>query len=121
MLKVNGMSVFPTEIEVLLSKHPDVVSAAVIGIPDPKRGEAPMAFVVLSAKAIAGIDAASLKAWCKENMATYKVPNIQIVDELPLTATGKIKKHVLTDRVRDALTTEEKGIEKCLKTVHFRI
>ena len=108
MLKVNGMSVFPTEIEVLLSKHPDVVSAAVIGIPDAKRGEQPLAFIVVSESAKGSIEADSIRAWCRENMATYKVPNIQIVDEMPLTATGKIKKHVLTDRVRDTLTTEEK-------------
>lgn len=103
MLKVNGMSVFPSELEVLLSKHPDIEATAVIGIPDPKRGESPLAFVVISKNAKSSPDPESLRAWCKENMATYKVPQIQIVDEMPLTATGKIKKHVLTERFNESV------------------
>lgn len=107
MLKVNGMSVFPSELEVLLAKHPAIESAAVIGVPDVRRGESPLAFVLLSQSADDSVDAASLRAWCKENMATYKVPAIEIVDEMPLTATGKIKKHVLSERLNDASMQRE--------------
>ena len=96
MLKVNGMSVFPSEIEVLLSKHPDIEAAAVIGTPDPKRGEMPVAFLLL-AEGVAA-DPEAIRTWCKDNMATYKVPLIEIVDKMPLTDTGKIKKHVLAER-----------------------
>ncbi len=99
MLKVNGMSVFPSEIEVLLSKHPAIESAAVIGIPDVKRGESPLAFVLIDEAAGADVDERSIEAWCRENMAKYKVPGIEIVSEMPLTATGKIKKHVLRERL----------------------
>jgi len=96
MLKVNGMSVFPSEIEVLLSKHPDIEAAAVIGTPDARRGELPVAFILLAEGATS--DPEAIRAWCKDNMATYKVPLIEIVESMPLTDTGKIKKHVLSER-----------------------
>lgn len=93
MLKVKGMSVFPAEVEALLGQHPDVIGSGVIGVPDPDKGEVPVAFVRL--REGAGLDAAELAAWCKDNMAGYKVPKIRIVDTLPMTATGKVKKHEL--------------------------
>ncbi|MQA96676.1 MAG: AMP-binding protein [Streptosporangiales bacterium] len=93
MLKVNGMSVFPSEVEVLLGRHPDVAGSGVIGRPDAARGEVPVAYVRLRDGAAA--DAAGLAEWCRTAMAPYKVPEIRIVDELPLTATGKVRKHLL--------------------------
>jgi acyl-CoA synthetase (AMP-forming)/AMP-acid ligase II len=102
MLKVNGMSVFPSEIEALLGQHPAVMGSGVIGIDDEKRGQAPLAFVILDRHKAPGLTAAELAAWCGKNMATYKVPTIRIVDALPMTATGKVKKeelkHLLTAR-----------------------
>lgn len=93
MLKVNGMSVFPAEIEALLGQHPAVVGSGVIGVPDARRGEAPVAFVLADPESALTADA--LVAWCRDNMATYKVPAVRIVKTLPMTATGKVTKEEL--------------------------
>lgn len=92
MLKVRGMSVFPSELEVLLSRHPAVLGSAVVGRPDRDKGQMPVAFIRLRPDHAATVDADTLHAWCREQMAVYKVPEIRIVDELPLTATGKVRK-----------------------------
>ena len=94
MLKVNGMSVFPAEIEALLGQHPSVVGSGVIGRADEARGQAPVAFVL--ADPASRLTAEALGAWCRQNMAVYKVPAIHIVDTLPMTATGKVKKDELS-------------------------
>ena len=93
MLKVRGMSVFPSEIEALLGQHPAVLGSGVIGVTDERAGEQPVAFVVL--RPDCGETEASIFAWCRANMATYKVPKIHLVPALPMTATGKVKKHEL--------------------------
>lgn len=95
MLKVNGMSVFPSELESMLGQHPELLASAVIGKPDPKRGESPLAFVVITPGSTA--TAETLVAWCREVMAGYKVPEVRIVDSLPMTATGKVKKNELKE------------------------
>ncbi|AOZ07633.1 AMP-binding protein [Cupriavidus malaysiensis] len=97
MLKVNGMSVFPAEIEALLGQHPAVLGSAVLGRPDEDRGQLPIAFVMLKPEAAGTLDEAALTAWCRANMAVYKVPLLRIVDALPLTATGKVRKQDLAD------------------------
>lgn len=97
MLKVNGMSVFPAEIEALLGQHPAVTGSGVIGVPHPERGEEPVAFVRL--REGADVDAAAMTAWCRKNMSGFKVPRVVIVDALPLTATGKVLKHELAKLV----------------------
>ncbi|GAA4405139.1 AMP-binding protein [Tsukamurella soli] len=96
MIKTNGMSVFPSEVEALLRMHPDIVAVAVVPRPDPTRGQRPYAFVALSPGSAA--DAAAVTEWARANMAGYKVPDIEVVDELPMTATGKIRKGELLDR-----------------------
>lgn len=93
MLKVNGMSVFPAEIEALLGQHPDVTGSGVVGIPHAERGEQPVAFVRLRPGAV--VPEAAMTDWCRRNMSGFKVPRIVLVDELPLTATGKVKKNDL--------------------------
>ncbi|WP_454254420.1 AMP-binding protein [Pseudomonas sp. Marseille-Q8238] len=93
MLKVNGMSVFPSELEAMLGQHPALLASAVIGRTDATSGQRPVAFVVL--KPGSGESADSLLAWCKEAMASYKVPEIRVVESLPMTATGKVKKNEL--------------------------
>jgi len=93
MLKVNGMSVFPAEIEALLGQHPAVIGSGVIGREDAARGQAPVAFVLADPEA--DLTEAALAEWCRHNMATYKVPTIHIVDRLPMTATGKVRKDEL--------------------------
>lgn len=95
MLKVNGMSVFPSELEAMLGQHPDILASAVIGKPDEKRGQSPLAFVV--AKPDSGLTADGLHEWCRTAMAIYKVPEVRLVESLPMTATGKVKKQELED------------------------
>jgi acyl-CoA synthetase (AMP-forming)/AMP-acid ligase II len=97
MLKVNGMSVFPTEVEFLLGRHPRIAGSGVLGAPDPRTGERAVAFVMLTPGATDTAD--DVAAWCRENMASYKVPEVRLVDSLPLTATGKVVKRELADRL----------------------
>jgi long-chain acyl-CoA synthetase len=96
MLKVKGMSVFPSEIEAIVAQHPLVQGCAVVGASDDARGQIPVAFVVLREGFLDGIDAINLAAWCSERLAAYKVPQIRLLDALPLTGTGKVRKDVLT-------------------------
>jgi long-chain acyl-CoA synthetase len=95
MLKVTGMSVFPAEIEAMLGRHPAIIGSGVVGRPDEKRGQVPVAFVLLDPERRTGLTEADLAEWCRANMATYKVPEIRFVDSLPMTATGKVKKEEL--------------------------
>lgn len=95
MLKVNGMSVFPSELEAMLGQHPDILASAVIGRADAQRGEMPLAFIV--AKPGSGLTGEKLHQWCRNAMATYKIPEIRLVESLPMTATGKVKKQELQE------------------------
>ncbi|MDQ2094539.1 AMP-binding protein [Rhodalgimonas zhirmunskyi] len=96
MLKVNGMPVFPAEIEMLLGRHPAILGSGVIGRPDERKGEVPVAFIHVDPAKADGIDAETLTAWCREQMAGFKVPEIRLVESLPMTTTGKVKKEELT-------------------------
>ena len=96
MLKVKGMSVFPTEIEAVLARHPAVHTSAVIPAPDDVSGQVPVAFVVLRPEA-AMLSAEALREWCGELLAPYKVPRVRLMDSLPMTATGKIRKQALAE------------------------
>jgi fatty-acyl-CoA synthase len=91
MLKVKGMSVFPAEIEAVLGQHPAVNGSGVIGRSDPERGQVPVAFIRLN-PAAAATTGDEIRAWLGQRVASYKVPEIRILDELPMTATGKVKK-----------------------------
>lgn len=95
MLKVRGMSVFPAEIEAMLGRHPAILGSGVIGREDADRGQVPVAFVVLDREKAQGLDGPAIEAWCGEAMATYKRPEVRLVDSLPMTATGKVKKDEL--------------------------
>jgi HIP---CoA ligase len=95
MFIVGGFNVYPAEIENALLRHPAVLQAAVIGIPDHRLGEVGMAFVVVSGDA-SGDD---IIEWSRNTMANYKVPRVvEIVDALPLNATGKVLKDVLREQ-----------------------
>ena len=86
-----GFNCYPAEVEKLLSEHPAVGMAAVIGIPDERMGEVGKAFVV--PRPGASPTAVELLTWSRENMANYKVPrHFEIVQELPLNASGKVLK-----------------------------
>ncbi|MCU1462207.1 MAG: putative AMP-dependent synthetase/ligase [Acidimicrobiales bacterium] len=96
VIKHGGYSVFAVEVETQLARHPDVAEAAVIGLPDDRKGEVPAAVVRLRPGASLTEDA--LIAWAKEQMADYKVPTrVAFVDELPRTGTDKIQKDALPD------------------------
>jgi long-chain acyl-CoA synthetase len=95
-INASGYKVWPREVEDVLYEHPAVREAAVIGVPDTYRGETVKAFVSL--KAGQSTDESTLKAFCKERMAAYKYPRqIEIMDELPKTVTGKILRRQLRD------------------------
>ena len=91
MLKVKGMNVYPFEVESLLGHHPAIAGSAVVGRADRERGEVPVAFVKL-APGYEATTADELGTWCRANMATYKLPEIRIVEEFPLTEVGKVSK-----------------------------
>lgn len=98
MLIVGGENVFPREIEDALGDHPAVVEAAVIGIPDTSRGEAPAAFVVLHPGVTA--DTGELKTWCRARLASYKTPReVHILADMPRGPSGKILKQQLRTMV----------------------
>lgn len=100
MIKVKGMSVFPADVEMLLSQHPAVDSVAVVPTDDPDTGQRPVAFVVR--RPSHSVQAEELAAWSRQNMAPYKVPVVVVTDRLPLTATGKVRKHELEGQARTA-------------------
>ncbi|MBM4286779.1 MAG: acyl--CoA ligase [Deltaproteobacteria bacterium] len=94
MLKVAGHQVYPLEIELKLMRHAAIQEAAVIGIPDPRRGEVPKAFVVL--KNGAHLERRDIIRYCAQEMATYKVPReVEICASLPKIGSGKINKKAL--------------------------
>ena len=96
MLKVGGIWVSPVEVESCLLSHPSVVECAVVGQPDGDDLIKPKAFVVLRAGAGEEALVEQLIAWCVERMAPYKRPRwVEVVSELPKTATGKIQRYRL--------------------------
>jgi fatty-acyl-CoA synthase len=83
--------VYPREIEEFLYAHPDIVDAQVIGVPDEKYGEELMAWVRL--REGASLDAGGLRDYCSGRLAHYKIPRyVHVVDEFPMTVTGKVRK-----------------------------
>jgi len=95
MLKVRGMSVFPSEIEVILGRHPAIHGSGVTGQSDPEKGQIPVAYIQLKPEYQGKITPEELRSWCRDNMATYKVPVVKFIKDLPLTATGKVIKEEL--------------------------
>jgi acyl-CoA synthetase (AMP-forming)/AMP-acid ligase II len=94
MIKTGGLNVSSQEVERALQAHPDVVRAAVVGLPDDYWSEAVTAFVVVRAGAT--IDGEGLREHCKESMAGYKVPKVvHLIDELPVDPQGKLLKREL--------------------------
>lgn len=91
MFITGGFNCYPAEIEKIMAAHPAIAMNAVIGIPDERMGEVAMAFVVL--KQGAALDEAGLIAWCRDQMANFKVPRkVKFVQALPLNASGKVVK-----------------------------
>jgi long-chain acyl-CoA synthetase len=89
-----GYNVYPSEVEAALYEHPDIVEAAVVGIPHPHYGEEVAAVVVV--RPGSPQDGPAITAWSRERLSAYKIPRIvQFVDELPKGSTGKIIKRAI--------------------------
>jgi fatty-acyl-CoA synthase len=101
-----GENVYPREIEEFLYTHPDIVDAQVIGVPDERYGEELMAWVRLREGA-EPLTAEALREFCSGKLAHYKIPRyVKIVDEFPMTVTGKIRKMDMR-----ATSVEELGLQ----------
>src|SRR5262245_24958066 len=91
MVKSGGISIYPLEIESVIYSHPDILEAAVIGVPDPEWGEALKAVIVL--KPGGRLSAKALQEFCKARLSPYKVPkSVDFVESLPHTEIGKVNK-----------------------------
>ncbi|HET8583832.1 MAG TPA: AMP-binding protein [Jatrophihabitans sp.] len=112
MIIRGGENVYPREIEEFLYTHPDVLDAQVIGVPDEKYGEELMAWVRLREGAT--LDADALRAFCDGKLAHYKIPRyVHVVDEFPMTVTGKIRKVQMREEAVRIL-----GLEQAAATKH---
>ena len=94
-----GENISSIEIEEVLYKHPSVEAVAVVAMPDDKWGETPCAFVQLNNESTTS--EAELNQWCKDNMASFKIPRKFIFEDIPKTSTGKIQKFILRERVKN--------------------
>jgi fatty-acyl-CoA synthase len=98
-----GENVYPREIEEFLYTHPDILDAQVIGVPDDKYGEELMVWVRLRPGA-EPITAQALREFCAGQLAHYKIPRyVHVVDEFPMTVTGKVRKVEMRDQARAIL------------------
>jgi fatty-acyl-CoA synthase len=104
--------VYPREIEEFLYTHPDVVDAQVIGVPDEKYGEELMAWVRLREGA-PELTAAALREFCTGKLAHYKIPRyVHVVDDFPMTVTGKVRKVEMRARAVELLGLESAAAER---------
>ncbi|MGO9022018.1 MAG: AMP-binding protein [Syntrophobacteraceae bacterium] len=98
MIKISGFSVFPEEVETFLVRHEAVENAAVIGVPDAKKGEAIKAFIILRPEFKGKIEAEEIMAWAKGKISSYKVPqSIDFIETLPMSGAGKVLRRVLLE------------------------
>jgi fatty-acyl-CoA synthase len=95
-----GENISSIEIEEVLYRHPQIMEAAVVAKPDDKWGETPCAFVTLKPDAD-GVSAADVIAFCRANLAHYKVPKSVVFGPLPKTSTGKIQKYALREQAKE--------------------
>jgi fatty-acyl-CoA synthase len=103
MINVSGYKVWPTEVESLLYGHPSVKEACVIGVPDERSGEAVKAVIVLREGEEGKVSAEDVIGWARERMAAYKYPRqVEFVDALPKSGTGKILWRVLQEQEKIA-------------------
>jgi fatty-acyl-CoA synthase len=98
-----GENVYPREIEEFLYQHPDIEDVQVIGVPDEKYGEELCAWVKLKAGA-ERLDAEAVRAFCEGRLSHYKIPRyVMVVEEFPMTVTGKIRKVQMREESTDKL------------------
>ena len=98
-----GENIYPREIEEFLYTHPDILDAQVIGVPDEKYGEELCAWIRMREGA-EPLDAAAIRAFATGKLAHYKIPRyVQIVEEFPMTVTGKVRKIEMREKTIAAL------------------
>jgi fatty-acyl-CoA synthase len=101
-----GENIYPREIEEFLFRHPSVADVAVVGIPDDRFGEEVCAWIKLRGDAT--VDAEEIRAFCKGQIAHYKIPRyIEFVDEFPTTVTGKVQKFLIRQEMTERLGLSE--------------
>jgi fatty-acyl-CoA synthase len=98
-----GENIYPREVEEFLYRHPAIQDVQVFGVPDKRFGEELCAWVRLHAGASLTED--EMKAFCKDQIAHYKVPRyVRFVDEFPMTVTGKVQKFIMREKMTDELS-----------------
>lgn len=101
-----GENIYPREIEEFLYTHPDIVDAQVIGVPDKKYGEELMAWIRLREGA-AELTADDVRAFCEGQISRHKIPRyVHVVDDFPMTVTGKVRKVEMRSRALEVLGIE---------------
>ena len=110
IIKYKGYRISASEIEAVLQDHPTVIGACVVGVPDERVGERVKAMVVLKEDA-RGVDASQLIRWCRERLASYKVPGyIEFRDMLPKSKVGKLLRREIRDEERRRIAEGGKTI-----------
>jgi long-chain acyl-CoA synthetase len=93
---VSGFNVYPNEVEAVLTAHPQIAEAAVIGVPDPRSGEVVVASIV---RRDAALTASTVDEHCRASLAAYKCPKrIEFCADLPKSVVGKILRRAVRDR-----------------------
>lgn len=101
LIKYKGFSVFPTEVENYLYAHPDILEAAVVGLPHPESGEMVKAFVVLKPESQENkkISPQDIIEWCRQHMTKFKAPKeVEFLEELPKNTVGKVLRRELREK-----------------------
>ena len=107
IIKHKAFRISASEIEAVLQDHPTVIGACVVGVPDEKVGERVKAIVVLKADA-RGVGGAELLQWCREKLASYKVPGyIEFRDMLPKSKVGKLLRREIRDEERRRISKKK--------------
>ncbi|RME67283.1 MAG: AMP-binding protein [Alphaproteobacteria bacterium] len=114
MIIRGGENIYPREIEEFLYRHPAIQDVQVFGVPDRKYGEAVCAWIKL--KAGQTLDEADIKAFCKGQIAHFKVPHhVRFVDDYPMTVTGKVQKYLMREAMAAMLGEQGNGDNGMLK------
>jgi fatty-acyl-CoA synthase len=102
MINASGFKVWPAEVEALMFRHPAIQEACIISTKDSYRGESVKAVVVLRQSHKGQVSEEDIIAWCRENMAVYKVPRVvQFTDALPKSGSGKVMWRTLQEAERE--------------------
>jgi len=102
-----GENIYPREVEEFLYTHPDVLDAQVIGVPDERYGEELMAWIRMRPGAEL-ITAERVREYCAGKLAHYKIPRyVHVVDEFPMTVTGKVRKVEMRERATEILRANQ--------------